>query len=66
MSYPNIAVQFDDFDEEYEVIRQKSRAVYQELAKFKDRTEAFAYATTKAAIEELGRVVDLTDDDQPE
>lgn len=57
MKYPNIAVQYDDFDEKYEVIEQVEPWLYKELASFKSQEDARAYATTKAAEKNLGKVV---------
>jgi hypothetical protein len=63
MQYPNIAVQFDDFDELFEVIEQKSSWLYRTQARFQARAEAFDWAKHKASQLGLGDVIDLTDED---
>jgi hypothetical protein len=57
MKYPNIAVQFDDFDETYDVIEQLKPYLYKEMASFKNVDDAKAYAATKAKEKDLGKVV---------
>jgi hypothetical protein len=57
MKYPNIAVVFDEFDEEYQVVEQVSSYIYREMASFKNQDDARTFATTKATEKGLGKVV---------
>lgn len=57
MTYPNIAIQYDDFDEVYEVIEQVDRFVYREIAKFKNQEDARTFASAKATERNLGKVI---------
>lgn len=56
--YPNITIQYDDFDEVYEVVQAIGRGVYREIAKFKDKEDAIPFAAAKATARNLGTVVD--------
>lgn len=58
MSYPHIEIKFDQFDEFFEVNRMKSAGVYQEIAKFKEREDAYIFAWKRASKEVLP-LVDL-------